>query len=105
MRWRETFLSEVSEKLVQFGVHTCVVRNSANFHVDPLPVLVLRGGLPPTASNTPLERDRDRQMDYMVRVECGLCGNNALFSSERYRTGDEQILTAGLADEEEDELG
>jgi hypothetical protein len=42
--------------------------------------------------------------EYLVRVECGICGYVMLFDAERFRTGNDETLVRGLTEQEEDEL-
>ena len=62
------------------------------------------GEFPPKVGGLPLEADFDRQVTFAVEIECTTCGHIMLFNAERYRTGDEAIMVAGLTDEEEDRL-
>jgi hypothetical protein len=65
-----------------------------------MPALVLCGGLPPKASKV---EDPDAQMDFMVRVECQLCGYTMFFNAEKFRDGDTPVLVKGWTDEQEEE--
>jgi len=110
VRWRKTFVAEVSAQLGNLGVKGCPVCDASTeaLLVDRLPALLVRGEFPPTMGGrplaVPLTEDPDRQMDFAIRVECGICGYLMFFNSERYRNGDEQILVVGLTDEQEDAL-
>lgn len=100
VRWRKTFIAEVAGKLQQLGVKACPVCGSESLGVDPLPVVILRGGLPPTASNISRDEDPYRQVDYLVRVECELCGSSLMFNSEKYSTSGEKTLAGPGAENE-----
>jgi hypothetical protein len=69
-----------------------------------LPALLLEGGLPPITAPGVAEGDSNLRTVFAVHVECILCGHIMLFNSERYRTGDEEILIRGLTEAEEDDL-
>jgi len=105
MRWRKTFIAEVTERLVSLGYRGCpVCASTDSILVHRLPVLMVCGDFPPTMGGGPLAKDPDRQMAFAIRIECGLCGHMMLFNAQNYRGGDEQVLVAGLTDEEEDAL-
>jgi hypothetical protein len=101
LRWRKTFLVEVKEKLAQLGLMSCAVCESEHLTVHRFPFLALMGNLPPNISNLD---DPEVIVEYLVRVECGICGYVMLFSAERFRAGDDEILVRGMTEEEEDEL-
>ena len=101
VRWRKTFVDEVSEKLVQLGVKTCPVCSSAQIGVHKYPAVLLFGSMPPAASRV---HDPEGNIDFMVRVECGICGHALLFNSQRFRHGDTPILITGLSEDQEADL-
>jgi hypothetical protein len=101
LRWRKTFLVEVREKLAQLGLMNCAVCESEHLTVHRFPFLALMGNLPPNVSNLD---DAEMIVEYLVRVECGICGYVMLFSAERFRTGDDETLVRGMTEQEEDEL-
>jgi hypothetical protein len=104
MRWRKTFMAEVTGSLQNLGVKTCPVCGSVELGIGRRPVLIVDGEFPPPVGGLPLESDRDRQLTFAIQIECVTCGHLMLFNSERYRTGDEEILVCGLTDEEEGRL-
>lgn len=106
MRWRKTFLAEVTERLLTLGYKGCPVCGASNdsIVVHRLPVILVCGDFPPAMGGGPLSRDPDRQLAFAVRIECALCGHIMLFNAQKYRSGDEQVLVAGLTEEEEDAL-
>lgn len=105
MRWRKTFIAEVTERLLSLGYRGCPVCGASDsILVHRLPVLLICGDFPPAMGGGPIAKDPDRQMGFAVRIECGLCGHMMLFNAQNYRGGDEQVLVAGLTDEEEDAL-
>jgi hypothetical protein len=101
LRWRKTFLIEVKEKLAQLGLTNCAVCEAEHLTVHRFPFLALMGNLPPNISNLD---DAEVAIEYLVRVECEICGYVMLFSAERFRTGDDETLVRGMTEEEEDEL-
>ncbi len=101
LRWRKTFLVELKEKIAQLGLMKCAVCESENLTVHRLPFLALMGNLPPNISNLD---DAEVIIEYLVRIECGICGYVMLFSAERFRTGDDETLVRGMTEQEEDEL-
>jgi hypothetical protein len=101
LRWRKTFLIEVKERLAQLGLMKCVVCESEHLTVHRFPFLALMGNLPPNISNLD---DTEVTIEYLVRVECGICGYVMLFSAERFRTGGDETLVRGMTEQEEDEL-
>ncbi len=101
LRWRKTFLVEVKEKLAQLGLMNCAVCESEHLTVHRFPFLALMGNLPPNISNLD---DAEVIVEYLVRVECGICGYVMLFSAERFRTGGDETLVRGMTEQEEDDL-
>jgi hypothetical protein len=101
LRWRKTFLIEIKESLAQLGLMNCAVCKSEHLTVHRFPFLAIMGNLPPNISNL---GDAEVIIEYLVRVECGICGYVMLFSAERFRTGDDEILVRGMTEQEEDEL-
>lgn len=101
LRWRKTFLVEVKEKLAQLGLMNCVICESEHLTVHRFPLLALMGDFPPNVSDL---GDPEVTVEYLIRIECGICGYVMLFSAERFRTGDDEILVRGMTEEEEDEL-
>ena len=93
MRWRQSFIAEVSQALQQLGLRACPVCGSADaLGIGPFPVFVLDGG-PPTDSDDRLPgEDYDFDLTFAVRIECTACGHLMLFNASKYRTGDEPIL-------------
>jgi hypothetical protein len=100
MRWCQTFMAEVSESLLQLGMRACPVCGSTeSLGMSPFPVLLVDGEIP-DADDLPLGGDRDGDLTLAIRVECITCGHLMLFNAERYRTGGDKIIVAGLAMEE-----
>jgi hypothetical protein len=101
MRWRQTFMAEVSESLQQLGMRACPVCGSTeSLGMSPFPVLLVDGEFPPDADDLSLGEDRDGDLTFAIRVECITCGHLMLFNAERYRTGDDKIIVPGLTMEE-----
>jgi hypothetical protein len=100
MRWRQSFIAEVSQALQQFGLRACPVCGSADaLGIGPLPVFLLDGGPPPDGDAPPLGEDHDYDLTFAVRIECTACGHLMLFNSSKYRTDDQPILMRERADE------
>ena len=93
MRWRQSFIAEVSQALQQLGLRACSICGSADtLGIGRSPVLLLDGGPPPGGDDPPLGEDRDYDLTFAVRIECTACGHLVLFNAGKYRTGDEPIL-------------
>ena len=93
MRWRQSFIAEVSQALQQLGLRGCLVCGSADaLGVGRSPVFLLEGGPPCADDDAPLGEDRDYDLTFAVRVECTACGHLLLFNASKYRPEDEQIL-------------
>ena len=45
-------------------------------------------------------REPDGQMLFMMVIECSTCGHTQLFNSDRFYTGDKDILFGGTAEAE-----
>jgi hypothetical protein len=101
LRWRKAFLVETKEKLAQLGLINCAICGSEHLTIHRFPFLALMGNLPPNISNLD---DAEVTIEYLVRVECGICGYVMLFSAERFRTRDDEALVRGMTEQEEDEL-
>ena len=100
MRWRDTFMTEVSRMLQQLGLRTCPVCGSAeSLETSRFPVILVDGRFP-AAEAEPPDEQHDDDLTFAVRIECLTCGHLMLFNAQRYRTGDEKILTGDLAEDE-----
>jgi hypothetical protein len=92
MRWRQSFIAEVSQALQRLGLGACPICGSADaLGVGPFPVFLLDGG-PPDGDDPFLGEDHDYDLTFAVRIECTACGLLMLFNARKYRTGDEPIL-------------
>jgi hypothetical protein len=101
MRWRQSFITEVSQSLQQLGLRACPVCGSADaLGIGRFPAFLLDGGPPPDRDDIPLGEDHDYDLTFAVRIECTACGHLMLFNSSQYRTGDEPILVRDQAEEE-----
>ncbi len=88
MRWRQSFLAEVSQAIRQLGLTACPVCGLADsLDVGHLPELLF-DGLP-----------SDGDMTFAVRVECSACGYLMLFNAQRFRSADEEIIAADGTEE------
>jgi len=101
MRWRHSFIAEVSQALQQLGLRACPICGSADaLGIGRSPVFLLDGGPPPDGDDLPLGEDHDYDLTFAVRVECTACGYLVLFNASKYRTGDEPILVRDRAEED-----
>ena len=101
MRWRESFLAEVSQSLRQLGLKACPVCGLVDsLGVGQLPVLLFDGGFFRRIDDHPPARDCDADLSFAIRIECTACGYLMLFNAQRFRTADEKIIVAGETDEE-----
>jgi Zn ribbon nucleic-acid-binding protein len=101
MRWRQSFIAEVSQALQGLGLRACPVCGSADaLAIGRFPAFLLDGGPAPDRDDLPLGEDHDYDLTFAVRIECAACGHLMLFNAEKYRTGDEQILVRDRAEEE-----
>ena len=101
MRWRQSFVAEVSQALQQLGLGACPICGSADaLGIGRSPAFLLDGGPPPDCNDLPLGEDHDYDLTFAVRIECTACGHLMLFNAQKYRTGDEQILVRERAEEE-----
>ncbi len=100
MRWRQSFIAEVSQALQQLGLRACPVCGSADaVGIGRFPAFLLDGGPAPDRDDLPFGEDHDYDVTFAVRIECAACGHLMLFNAEKYRTGDEQILVRDRAEE------
>jgi len=100
MRWRETFLAEVSQSLRQLGLKACPVCGLVDsLSVGHLPVLLFDGGYPPRIEDHPPVGDCDGDLTFAVRIECFACGYLMLFNAQKFRTADEKIIVPEEIDE------
>ena len=101
MRWRHSFIAEVSQALQQLGLRACPICGLADaLGIGRSPVFLLDGGPPPDGDDLTLGEDHDYDLTFAVRVECTACGYLVLFNASKYRTGDEPILVRDRADED-----
>jgi hypothetical protein len=104
MRWRRTFMAEVTRTLQQLGMKICPVCGLAkSLNVNDFPVLLANGRLP--SGVDALGEYHEADLTFAVRMDCITCGHLMLFDAQRYRTGDEKILVLGLAEDEESPSG
>ena len=93
MRWRASFVTEVSRSLRQLGLHNCPVCGLADsLGVDQLPVVLIDGLFPSSTDDNPVGKDRDNDLTFAVRIECTACGYLMLFNAQRFRTAEEKII-------------
>ena len=93
MRWRQSFIAEVSQALQQLGLRACPVCGSADaLGIGRFPAFWLEGGPRTDGDDLSLGEDHDYDLIFAVRIECTACGHLMLFNASKYRTGDEPIL-------------
>jgi hypothetical protein len=101
MRWRQSFIAEVTQALQQLGLRACPICGSADaLGLGRFPAFWLEGGPPLGSGDLPLGEDHDYHLTFAVRIECTTCGYLMLFNAEKYRTGDEPILERERAEQE-----
>lgn len=101
MRWRQSFIAEVSQALQQLGLRACPICGSADaLGIGPFPAFLVDGGPPPNSDDLPLGDDHDYDLTFAVRIECAACGHLMFFNALKYRTGDEPILVRERAEDE-----
>ena len=101
MRWRQSFITEVSLALQQLGLRACPICGSAEtLGIGRFPAFWLDGGPPLDSDDLPLGGDDDYHLTFAIRIECTACGHLMLFNAEKYRTGDEPILEREPVEEE-----
>ena len=97
MRWRQTFMTEVFGALQQLGLGACPVCGSGeSLCMSPFPVILVDGDFAAEAEDG-LSGGEHGDLTLAIRVECRTCGNLLLFNAQRFRTGDEKIMQAGVA--------
>jgi len=79
---------EVRAHLVRLGLEKCPICEAGILGIAEKPVLLQSG-----AGGWPMpslggKKHPDSMTDFMVRVECEMCGYNMLFNVERFRDGD-----------------
>ena len=100
MRWRQSFLAEVSRSLRLLGLKACPVCGMAeSLAVGHSPLLLVDGDFPPGTDDHPLKEDHDGDLTFAVRIECTACGYLMMFNAERFRTADEKIIVPEETDE------
>ena len=99
MRWRQTFMAEVSETLQRLGMEGCPVCSSAeSLSMSQFPVLLVDGRTLP-CGDVPLVGEQDTgDVIFAVRIECQTFGHLMLFNAQKYRTEDERILVRERAE-------
>ena len=101
MRWRQSFIAEVSRALQQLGLRACPICGSADaLGIGRFPAFWLEGGPRTDGDDLSLGEDHDYDLIFAVRIECTACGHLMLFNASKYRSGDEPILVRDLADQE-----
>jgi hypothetical protein len=92
MRWRQSFIAEISKAVQRLGLRACPVCGSASaLGIDRSPVFLLTGG-PPARDDPALGEDCDYDLALAVRIECSRCGHLMLFNADQYHTEGEQVL-------------
>jgi hypothetical protein len=106
MRWRPTFMAEVTTTLQQLGLKTCPVCGSAKpLDMSCFPVLLVDGRFPPAVDVLAPGEHPGGDLTFAVRLECPTCGHLMLFDAQRYRTGDEKILVGDVIEDGDGQPG
>lgn len=93
MRWRGSFVTEVSRSLRQLGLQDCPVCGLADsLGVGHSPVLLIDGGFP-SFPDGPAGEIPGNDLSFAVRIECATCGYLMLFNALKFRTAGEKIIT------------
>jgi hypothetical protein len=95
MRWRQQSLDDITAKLPQLGLSGCSVCGSADsMSALTRPVILPIGGHigVDESGNVFVSGGQDRNILFMVGVECNLCGHFMLFHSQQFFGGDEPII-------------
>jgi hypothetical protein len=91
VQWADPVLRDMNAKLSQLGLKECPVCDSETaMRVDTRPVIVSVGGV--AWSDRPGAHDSETNINYLLRIECSLCGYNMMFNSERFIAGDTPAL-------------
>jgi hypothetical protein len=88
VKWAQPIRDEVTAHLVQLGLAKCPICDGEVLGVNDKPVLLMVGGVGWPTAGLGGEKDPDANVEFMIQVECNLCGYNLLFNSERFRGGD-----------------
>jgi hypothetical protein len=100
MRWRQSFIAEVSQALQQLGLRGCPICGSADaLGIGRSPTFLLDGGPAPNGGDPIRGEDHDYDVLLAVRIECAVCGHFVLFNAQKFRTEDERILVPERAEE------
>jgi hypothetical protein len=91
VRFRETIVQEITNRLSQLGLEECPICHSGTWGAHRIPVLLHIGGLKSSIED-PVDGDPDTNVLFMVRVACQLCGYNMLFDSEKHHGPNEPVL-------------
>jgi Zn ribbon nucleic-acid-binding protein len=92
MRWRQSFIAEVTQALQQLGLRACPICGSADtLGIGQFPTFLVEGSAPPDGDQLPVGEDNDTDVTLAVRIECTVCGHLMLFNAQKYRTEDERI--------------
>jgi hypothetical protein len=100
MRWRPSFVAEVSQSLRLLGLKACPVCGlDDSLGIGNSPLILIDGDFPLRADDHPSGEDRDGDLTFAVRIECTACGYLMLFNAQRFRTADEKIIVPEGTDE------
>jgi hypothetical protein len=92
MKFAPPIRGEIQAHLVRLGLDKCPVCEAGVLGIAEKPVLVFSGGAPWPVLSLGGKPDPDAIVDYMVRVECDMCGYNMLFNAERFHDGDTPVM-------------
>jgi hypothetical protein len=92
MKWAKPIQDEVTAHLAQLGLSKCPVCDAEALGVYDKPAMMVSGGAPWPNPGRVGPMDKDAQMDFMVRIECNLCGYNLLFNLERFHDSNTPVM-------------
>jgi hypothetical protein len=97
MKWSEQVRDGVASHLQAHGLGKCPVCHSETLDVCDRPALMVLGGAawPNPPHIGPM--DPDTQVNFMIRIECGACGYNVLFNSDRFYGAEIPAFEAEMA--------
>jgi ribosomal protein S27AE len=91
MRFTETVVQEITNRLSQLGLEECPICHSGTLVAHHIPVLLPIGGRKSVIED-PVNGDPDTNVLFMVRVACEVCGYTLLFDSEKHHGQDVPVL-------------
>jgi hypothetical protein len=99
MRFRRKSLTEMSGRISQLGMRSCLICGCDQIRVLKYPAIVYVGGERHDPSDP--RWDPESNVLLMVTTVCEVCGNTQFFNSEGFIPGSEKALVVGLTEDEE----